>query len=48
MLKNINQRLRQKHKVERDLKISQTGNVKFTKKYWMSSYGLKEDEILIN
>ena len=32
-------------KVDRDLKISQTGTVKFTKSYWMNNYGLKEDEI---
>jgi phage gp29-like protein len=32
-------------KVERDLKISQTGSVKFTKQYWLNNYGFKEDEI---
>lgn len=32
-------------KIERDLKISQTGTVKLTKKYWMNSYGFNEDEI---
>lgn len=32
-------------KVERDLKIARTGNVRFTKKYWMNSYGFKEDEV---
>jgi phage gp29-like protein len=32
-------------KVDRDVKITQTGSFKFTKKYWMTSYGFKEDEI---
>lgn len=32
-------------KIERDLKISQTGTVKLTKKYWMNSYGFNEDEL---
>ncbi len=32
-------------KIERDLKISQTGKIKLTKKYWMNSYGFNEDEI---
>ena len=32
-------------KVERDLKITQTGQVRFTKKYWMERYGFKDDEI---
>ncbi len=35
-------------KVERDLKISQTGSVRFTKQYWLNNYGFKEDEIEIN
>ncbi len=34
-------------KVERDQKIAQTGNIQFTKKYWMNSYGFKEEEINI-
>jgi len=33
-------------KIERDLKISQTGMIRLTKKYWMNSYGFNEDEIL--
>ncbi|MBI5325035.1 MAG: DUF935 family protein [Ignavibacteriae bacterium] len=32
-------------KVERDLKLSQTGNIKFTKQYWLNNYGFKEEEI---
>lgn len=32
-------------KVERDTKLAQTGQLKFTKKYWMESYGFKEEEI---
>jgi phage gp29-like protein len=32
-------------RVERDVKIAQTGQVKFTKKYWMERYGFKEDDI---
>ncbi|MFH1049311.1 MAG: DUF935 family protein [bacterium] len=32
-------------KVERDLKLAQTGMLKFTKKYWMENYGFKEEEI---
>jgi phage gp29-like protein len=35
-------------KIDRDLKISQTGAVQFTKKYWMSSYGFKEDELSVS
>jgi len=31
--------------VDRDLKIAQTGQVKFTKEYWMNKYGFKESEI---
>jgi phage gp29-like protein len=31
-------------KVERDVKIASTG-VRFTKKYWMNSYGFKEEEV---
>ncbi len=32
-------------KVDRDLKLSKTGAFRFTKKYWMNSYGFKEEEI---
>lgn len=32
-------------KIDRDLKIAKAGNVKFSKKYWMNSYGFKEDEV---
>lgn len=31
--------------IERDFKISQTGNTRLTKQYWMRTYGLKEDEV---
>jgi len=31
--------------VERDVKIAQTGQVRFTKKYWIEKYGFKEDDI---
>ncbi|MCX7736551.1 MAG: DUF935 domain-containing protein [Candidatus Kapabacteria bacterium] len=33
-------------KIERDLKISQTGTVRLSKKYWMNSYGFNEDEVV--
>ena len=32
-------------KIDRDLKISQSGSVRLTKEYWMSSYGFREEEI---
>ena len=32
-------------RVDRDLKISQTGTVKLTKQYWMNTYGFNHDEI---
>jgi phage gp29-like protein len=32
--------------VDRDIKILQSGAIKFTKKYWMDNYGFKEDEII--
>ncbi len=35
-------------KVERDLKLSQTGSVRFTKQYWLNNYGFKEEEIETN
>lgn len=31
--------------VERDANLAQTGQVKFTKKYWMRTYGFKEDDL---
>ncbi len=31
--------------VDRDIKISRSGSIRFTKKYWMDNYGFKEDEI---
>jgi phage gp29-like protein len=34
-------------KVERDIKIAQTGQVKFTKKYWMDRYGFRDEDIEI-
>lgn len=34
-------------KVERDLKLAQTGQVKFTRKYWIENYGFKEDDLVI-
>ncbi|ROL61552.1 DUF935 family protein [Bacteroidetes/Chlorobi group bacterium ChocPot_Mid] len=34
-------------KVERDLKLAQTGQVRFTKKYWMDNYGFKDEEVSI-
>lgn len=35
-------------KVERDIKIASTGQVRFTKKYWMDRYGFSEEEIEIS
>jgi len=35
-------------KVERDVKIAQTGQVKFTKKYWMDRYGFREEDLEIS
>jgi len=32
-------------KVDRDFKLAQTGQLRFTKKYWMENYGFKEEEI---
>lgn len=32
--------------VERDLKLAQTGQVKFTKEYWQRVYGFKENDLL--
>jgi phage gp29-like protein len=32
-------------KVDRDMKLARTGQIKFTKKYWMENYGFKEEEI---
>jgi phage gp29-like protein len=31
--------------VERDTKLTQTGQLKFSKEYWMRTYGFKEDEL---
>jgi len=31
--------------VERDIKLAQTGQVKFTKDYWLRTYGFKEDDL---
>ena len=31
--------------VQRDANLAQTGQVKFTKKYWMRTYGFKEDDL---
>jgi hypothetical protein len=31
--------------VERDTKLMQTGQLNFSKEYWMRTYGFKEDEL---
>ncbi len=31
--------------VERDMRLTQTGQVKFTKEYWMRTYGFKEEDL---
>jgi phage gp29-like protein len=33
-------------KVDRDIKITQSGALKFTKQYWMENYGFRPDEIM--
>ena len=35
-------------KIDRDVKIVQSGALRFTKKYWKENYGFNEDEIVEN